>query len=469
MLRASLTAAVLIGLLAVELPAQTQQTGQDVSIAQTGVTLDLSQMRVAAARAVQAGQFDLALSIARAMLVAAPQDSYSHFIIAQAFLRNGQPAEARPAARLSYKLADTPVQKHEAARVAAMTAAEQERYFPAQIWMRRALQYAPDDRVKQRAIAEFRGVRRAARLGLDFGFSITPSSNVNGGSAEELNVVDGFPFVGVLSPDAQALSGTVLQTDLRLDYRLHRDAVSQTSLRGTAQVKRVELSAAARDKAPTARSDNYNATLTEFGLSHTRRLAKDGPVLRAGLFTGRAWFGGEIGYDYGRAELSTVVPLTARTALSLGHLVQEQWNDTGPYSDIRTTGWNSGLSHRLGNRDRMSLVYSDTSVAADNAQLTREVREVRLRYQRARPVGPMKVSVGLGASQALYPDYRVIFPVPGGRKDTTYTADLDLTLHTLDYAGFVPTLRVSAERGTSNVSRFDTEEVSISVGFASAF
>ena len=76
-------------------PAQTpaQATGDEI-------VLSLPQMRVAAARAIQAGQYELAINMAHAMLLADPDDSYSHFIIAQAFLRNGQPEEARPAARL---------------------------------------------------------------------------------------------------------------------------------------------------------------------------------------------------------------------------------------------------------------------------------------------------------------------------------------------------------------------------------
>ncbi|MFZ5961983.1 hypothetical protein ACOXXX_03445 [Thalassococcus sp. BH17M4-6] len=465
--RAVLTAVLAAGLMAPALPA----TPQAPATADAGeeVVLSLPEMRVAAARAVRAGAFELALGIARAMLVADPEDSYSHFIIAQVFLRNGQPEEARPAARMSYKLAKTPVQKHEAARIAALTAARQDRFFPAQIWMRRALHTAPNPAMKARAAHEFRAVRWAARLRLNVGLSVTPSSNVNGGSSEEINTVDGFPIVGVLSPDAQALSGTVARGDLRLRYRLHRSETSQTNLRTSLQVKRVKLSDDARKKAPNAKGSNYDTTLMEIGLSHTQKLTDSGTYLSGGLFLGRAWFGGDVGYDYGRAETTLTHRSSDATALSFGHVRQQQWNDSGPYSDIRTTGWRAALAQRLGNKDRLTLSLATTKSVSDNTQQTSDTQTIRLDYDMARALGPVRLSGGVVASKQHYPDYRVIFPVPGGREDVTLGAKLDMTFHTLDYAGFVPTVTLSAERGDSNVSRFDTDEFSISVGFQSAF
>ncbi|MGR3269344.1 surface lipoprotein assembly modifier [Thalassococcus profundi] len=444
-------------------PALSQQGGGDE------VVLSLPQMRVAAMRAVSAGQYEIAINLAHAMLAAHPDDSFSHFVIAQAFLRNGQPTEARPAAKLSYRLADTPVQRHEAARLAALSEAMDERFLPAQFWLRRAVQAAPDEKMRARTVREFRAARRAAKLHLTFGLSVAPSSNVNGGASEELNVVDGVPLVGILSPDAQALSGYVAQGDLRARYRLRRSEWSQTQLHGALQVRRVTLSDEARDKAPNAKGSTYNSTLFDFGLSHTQKLNEAGTLLTGGGFLGRTWYGGDPAYDYGRASLTLSQPLGDRTSLSFGGLYREQWNDGGPYADVETTGWQAGVTHYLTNDDRLSLSLARSESLSDNTQQTSDGDTLSLGYARAEPVGPVRISAAFSATRKAYPDYRVFIPVPGGREDTEYGATLDLTLHDFDYYGFVPNVRLQAERTDSNVSRFDTETFSISIGFESAF
>lgn len=421
------------------------------------------------AQALQAGRADIALLLADRILTLAPDDSFGHFLRAQAFVQTGRPSAAREPARLAFRHADTPVQKHEAARVAALSAAGRERFFTAQLWMRRALHHAPDDAAKARAGEEFRSVRRASKVSLSFSASVIPSDNVNGGASEEIHVVDGLPIVGRLSPEAVALSGTILRGHAELGYKLHRDRRSETALRAHMRGQAVRLSGEARDKAPEAKGENYNNTIVEFGLHHRRATVAGGPVLGFGVDIGRAWFGGAHSYDLKRASLSLTQALGDRNAVRLGVNRQVQIGIGHDDKDIVNASWSLGLFHTLANDDHLSLsaFYGETD--ADNRQAIRYSRGLSLGYARDEPLGPVTLSGSLLAQRSAYPDYSVILPVPGGRKDDRVSATLNVGLHKLDVMGFIPTMSVTHERTTSNVSRFETTTNSVSFGFKSEF
>jgi hypothetical protein len=85
-------------------------------------------------------------------------------------------------------------------------------------------------------------------------------------------------------------------------------------------------------------------------------------------------------------------------------------------------------------------------------------------------VGPLTFAFGLGAGYARYPDYSLfIFPVPGGREDRTVFGSIEVTPAGYGIAGFVPVLALTASRTDSNVGRFDREQLSLQLGFRSAF
>jgi hypothetical protein len=80
------------------------------------------------------------------------------------------------------------------------------------------------------------------------------------------------------------------------------------------------------------------------------------------------------------------------------------------------------------------------------------------------------VSANLAAGLRLYPDYRVAtIPVPGGRRDESLSASLDIAFQDMTHAGFMPVVSLTAERTDSNVGRFETEALSIGFSIRSAF
>ncbi|MCA0993968.1 hypothetical protein [Alloyangia pacifica] len=448
---------------------RTASVSSEAASAFAGMTLNAAQLRIAALRAVQLGHFELAAELGGLLLRVDPEDAYGHFVIAQAELRGGDTEQARRAARQALRYAETDVQKHEAARVIAAAYARDERYFLSQIWMRRALMVAPSEALEARAGREFQALRGASRLRLSANLGIAPSSNVNGGASEEISTVDGLPVVGILSPSAQALAGTEAQGELALSYAIQRDARSETRLRGFSSARRVWLSPEAQDKAPDVDNGDFGSSALEFGVQHRRRLGEKGPVLGASATLGRAWQGGERAYDYRRAAFSLIQPVGTHSALIAGVSWQGQSDADTEFNDVQTRGAQLGLSHDFGAPGKVTLMLMGGEAESDNGQIARTTRGAQLAYAPAEALGPVELDLSLSAYKSHYPDYSVLLPVPGGREDKTFRADVDVAFTKLDYAGFMPVLNISGARSDSNVSRFETETLSFSLGFKSRF
>ena len=441
----------------------------EAASALSGMTLSAAQMRIAALRAVQTGHYAVAAELGGLLLRADPSDPYGHFVIAHAELRRGNTTAARKAARQTLRYARTDVQKHEAARVMAAAYAQDESYFLSQLWMRRAMMVVLNEAFEQRAGREYKALRTLSRLSLSLELSAAPSSNVNGGASEEISTVDGLPLVGILSPSAQALSGFSARGALSLGYAVQRGPTSETTLRGYGTLRRVWLSDEARDKAPSVENSDFGASSMEIGLQHRRRLGDKGPVVSGSATLGRAWQGGRYSYDYRRAAFSLVQPLGLVTALTAGLSWQHQQDADTAYNDVDTVGYQLGVIHDLGTPGAVSAMLIGGTAESQNGQITRDTGGLRLGYEPGATLGPLRLSFAVSAFEHRYPEYRVLFPVPGGRADEVWRAEMQVTFEKLDYAGFVPVLDLSAERSESNVSRFETETLALSLGFKSRF
>ncbi|MDD9742672.1 MULTISPECIES: hypothetical protein [Marinovum] len=421
-------------------------------------------------RALSADRHDIAGKLALGLLRADPEDPFGHMVMSTVLMRAGNLEEARRAAKLAYRHADTRRQRHEAARVVAATEARDERFVLGQLWMRRALQAAPTAPTRNRSIHEYRALRSAARLKFQIAGQIAPSSNVNNGSADRINVIDGIPVVGILPAASQALSGTIAEIGGRFSYRLHQGAASETRLTGGGQLRRVRLSDEARKKAPQAEDADYGSTYVALGLSHHRALGAAGGLASARLSFGQVWNGGDRSYDLASGGLSYGFDLGPELRLTAGANYQIRHNDADGLADVETTGVSFGAIHTMANKDRLALTVGTTWAASDNGQSRSTERSARLSYHRAKPIGPVSLSAAIGVSETTYPDYRILFwSVPGGREDTRSSAEVNVSFDRLGYMGFTPTLKLSSERTLSNVSRFETDELSVSLGLRTAF
>jgi hypothetical protein len=143
-------------------------------------------------------------------------------------------------------------------------------------------------------------------------------------------------------------------------------------------------------------------------------------------------------------------------------------------ADSTVISLTGGLTRRLSSGDtlRFTLNLSDTD--SDSSQRRYKSVNVRADYQFRDTFGPKglnaKISAGLAVAHSDYEAYG-FFPIaaPGGRQETSIYADVTAVFQNIDYAGFAPAVTVRAGRKSSNVSRFNTKELSVSLGIQSKF
>lgn len=434
------------------------------------VELSIPLARGLAEAAIRSGDFALAAQMAQALLAADPEDDFAHYVMAHAARGDARPRAARRSAARAFRYAETDGRRFEAAQMAARGALDAGQFTVAQYWLRRASDVAPTDQARAVAVRDFRAVRQMNPFNFQLRFSVAPSSNVNNGTEDALNVIDGVPVVGLLSPDALALSGTKFSTDFRARYRLHETAERRTELTARVFLRRVALSDEAKDLAPMARNGDYAFNVLEAGLRHDMALGERAGVLSLSGALGDITYGGDPYLDYARLDVLHVKPVAGRGRLHYGLGLEARRYDVAPDRPERIAELSLGYAHALASGDRLSLGLSLRGNDVDSTTLLSRGVTARLGYDFGRAFGPVTLSAGLAASYTDYPDYRVAtIRVPGGRQDESIAATLDFAFQDIQHAGFQPVVSLKAERTLSNVSRFETESVSVGFGFRSAF
>ena len=228
------------------------------------VNLTADQLRGFAAELVAEGDAPRALAVTEALLNRNPQDVGALILRAQAALALGESGLALDAASTAYDAAKDDGTRYIAARLAARAHAEQRQDTRAQIWLRRARQYAPDARSAEDVAEDYRFLRDRNPWSTQLRFGVSPTNNVNNGSSSE-TVLLFSPFGvarGTLNAEARALSGLAINAGATTSYRLAESRTAITFLDATADAVTYVLSETAED-ALRADRDEANARREE--------------------------------------------------------------------------------------------------------------------------------------------------------------------------------------------------------------
>lgn len=449
--------------------------------------ISLDQGRTLAVQALRDGKPALAIEIARALWDADKRDSATYAIIATAYSQMSEHKAARKAAAQAYRYTKVKPDRLQMAELAARSALREERPTLTQIWLRRAAINTNDETATRQIAQDYGKVRQLNPWSFRLFGGIRPSDNVNNGSESGLQIIDGVPYVGRLSGSDQALSGIVGTLDAAVSYRLRVSNTSSTSIGVRAYVKRIALSNAAKiiaTPAPnplepnptTPRNAEFGSTFAEISLKHRHKVAgsKKNAVANYGLALGGSWYGQNTSYYFGRITAGRRWTVSDDTQLSLSGAFEVRDVPSSTRADSTVISLTGGLTHRLSSGDtlRFTLNLSDTD--SDSSQRRYKSVNVRADYQFRDTFGPKglnaKISAGLAVAHSDYEAYG-FFPIaaPGGRQETSIYADVTAVFQNIDYAGFAPAVTVRAGRKSSNVSRFNTKELSVSLGIQSKF
>ncbi len=456
-LRAALAAAVFL-------------TGASVQAQTAGeITMKPGQARAFAAAMLRDGKPALAAQLAHGLLQRDPADASAHFILARAYQQMHRPQEGRRAAAQAFRHARSPLAHFRSSQLAATLAYESARPGLAQLWLRRSWNHAPDEKARDVLKRDYRVLRALNPWSLQARFSVQPSDNVNNGAEDPYFIIDGLPFVGILSGDAQALSGIKMTGDLTLGYRISGSKDRQTRLSGRLYLSRVSLSDAARAQAPDARNSDFAYTRFELSAEHQKSLGKGRGALgyQAGL--SHSWLAGADHQNAVRLGLTRQIPLSKGKSLLIATQI-ERVLPAGHGPALNRAELRMRLSQKTKNGGHLSYGLTVDLTDSDSANSRRQRLSAVATYAWPKPVGPARLSLSLGGAVTHYPDYLIGWArVPGGREDRSLFGSVDLVFDALDYAGFVPSLKLHAQKTQSNVSRFETKELSVSLGVVSKF
>lgn len=425
--------------------------------------LDIPEARRLAIGLAQAGQARAAREVARVLLQRDPEDVTALIVLARAERDLGHFGAAQAAGRRAYRLAAPGNERFTAAMATAQALSSDGRRTWAQLWLRRAVEDAPDDLRRAVAARDFAYVRSRNPLTLQFGFGLAPSSNVNGGPTTNTLVIGGIEFV---DPDAVPLPGLVATLDLGAGYiiDLAPGQILTFGLRG--QLQDVALSDDAKDKAPDAEGSDYAQDVLAARIGWALSPAHGRSRTMIDLEFGREWSG--------REALADTVELSLRHERMLSPSDRLGFTLAGDHvtrldASLRSSdGVRVGVDwmHILPSKDLAAVSLTLERVMSDAASIAHRSVDVRFSYARAEPVLGMALAgyLTLGARHDDEPLYSA-----EPRKDTSLELGVTATMLNLDYMGFAPEVGLVRSRTWSNVSLNDTEETQLRVGIRSSF
>ncbi|WP_319826287.1 hypothetical protein [Thalassovita sp.] len=430
--------------------------------------LTAAQMRAAAVVALDSGRPQVALALSRALLTRDPDDLMALLAQARAARDMGRFALAETAARRAWALSDTDGERYDSARMLAQVLSSQGQRTRAQLWLRRAVQNAPDPATRAQAVRDFTYVRARNPLKLNLSFAASPESNINNGSIrDETQVFDFFSqqyIVADLSGGALALSGLEARAGLDLRYTLSESPRHRTDLVLQAGMRRYHLSDSAKAAAPAVSASDFAYDNLDIGLQH--RWRQDGwGEMQMGLLAGGARYGGQAYSQRLRLDTGLSRPLGPQARMTLSFGAEATRGPRAPHADLLRMGLD--LTRRTGNGGQLTgfVTLTTSQSAAEAADFT----EAQLGLE-TRPAWKMFGSaptLGLALRWRDYDSY-VLFS-PDGRQDREASAYIKVRFAGAEYMGFTPSLTISASRTDSSIGLFDVDRTGVALGIESAF
>lgn len=445
--------------------------GLDPTVGQAETAeISLAQGHVMARQALMAGDFGFAMDLALALLDADPEDADALAILASGLIRVGDYPAAQSTARRAYRHADAGLQSYEAARIAALAAKLDNRLTLSQLWLRRAANHAEFPNLAAQTAQDYRQVAAQNPLWFRANVSVRQSDNVNGGSDTALNVIDGVPWVGTLSAEAQALSGTVASTQVSARYRLDQSSEHMTSLTGQLLTQNVFLSNEAQASAPTLTNADLSSYSLTAGIEHREKWGDITATTHAQV--GQVWSADTKSYDLVRLGTGLSYGLNDSAALSatLNHEMRFDQTGRGNDDEVMTVGASVVALARDGSAEgRWSLGISHSATQSPIASRANTASTLYASFAPNMQGKPVQLQASIGRSVTRFDDYTLQPVFSGERRDDTTFAMIEAAFPNMTYAGFMPVISLRSVQTDSNISRFTRSETGIEIGYRSSF
>ena len=441
------------------------------------------EMEQAALVSLQSRNPAQALVIADALIARDPDDLTPRLLQARALRDLSRFGEAREAASMAWKLAETDGQKYSAALITAQILSSDGKRTRAQLWLRRAVQHAPTPELAHVAKRDFQYVQQQNPWSTDLAFTLAPNSNINNGSIRETLGVEVFTPFGFVDPPlaggALALSGVEYGGRLNTRYRFAQSETTAHDILFSTSYRSFILSGSARDILRQELLDDIDpdndddpiATGADFAFASASlgyrflNINMDGRGEFSGaVHLGQNWYGGDRLSSFLRTSLSQSVRPSRERKFSFG--ATAEINEGQLTSDTERLEIFANVDRRLSSRNLLYYGVSLAGQTSENTSLEYTELELRTGVMLAKPIMGATLEFGLNAS---YRDYDISPYDRSGREDLRLSADVTAVFREIDYYGFNPSVTFSASNTSSNINLYDSNRFGLSFGIRSAF
>lgn len=432
-----------------------------VAPATAQLSLDRAEARALAQTLLAEGQPRAAREIAIGLLREDQTDFGMLLLLARADRAVGRNDTATWAATQAWKQAGTEKQRFAAAMVRAQVLSSQGNRTMAQVWLRRAAEIAPDAAARALAIRDFRYVRWRNPLSVRLSFGARPSSNINNGSKSDRMVIGGLPFT--LTGASRALSGMELSYGISASYR--KPLAEGRSLRfglafdGRAAV----LSDAARAQAPDAENADFAYQSVELRFGGSFASGAEGTT-HVDFVLGQNWYGGNDLSRFARANLAQDIALNDTTGLRLSLQLEDQHRLDSATRSSQAVTLRGDWSRALGD-GQLGFGLGLRETVSDSVSIAHSAALASASYSLGQPVLGAETTFSLALEARDYEGSAF----GTARADRKTVLGVSFLFSEVDYLGFAPVIRLTAERNASNLAIYDTEGLGLSLGIQSVF
>lgn len=429
------------------------------------VRLSREEAKVAAVGFLKEGRTREALAVAESVLQGAPEDISALLLKSRALRELGRYTEAAETGERAWTLAADDRGRYFAAQIVAQALSSDRRRTMAQLWLRRAAEVAPDDRLRAAAVQDFRYVRSRNPWRTDLSFTLAPSDNINGAPKTNRFSLGGLDLI---NPAAVPLSGLRYGAGLHSRYTIPLGPDQRLWIGGTGRRERVELSEKARDEVPSAENGDYSYDAVGTELGYERRDAEGRALSRVRLGFGRDWRGGELYSDSRSLDLEHERELAPGWVAGVALGYEQELRHDLSLRDAGTRSAGLTLTRRMAGGNWLRLGVDGADVISDSPAVAHDAWGVSLRYGLGRPVLGKTVlpsfTLGWEAAEFETPLYGA-----EARSDREVSLGVDMVFPKLDLYGFAPTLGVSVSDRSSNFSLFESRSTDLRLGLRSLF
>ncbi len=412
------------------------------------------------------GQPTQAIALAQSMLAGNPDSYAAFFLTALAQSELGQFQQSAQSAGQAFRVARSPDEKVQAARLAASARFRLQQFTRAEWWLRRAANNARTDEDFDNIGREFQNIRRNNPLSIWVNFSAAPSDNINNGSEDDFFQLEGLPFIFDLPPDQRALSGIEFAGDVQLSYRISQGPRQQTNLGAYIYGRTFALSDEAQDSVPDLSGSDFALTLIDLSVTHERLIFDQLGPSSAALNFGKSHYSGEPLWNYWKVTLGQGFTVDDSSTFSLFASFQDQAAQLESQRDTEISEITGRYATSLANDDQLQFALTGRLNDTSDAETTYEEYQANIDYTISQPVFGANWSFNLGLGHINYDEFTLSLD---GRQDNYVSLGGTVTFPDISYFGFSPSLSITAKRTESDVSQFTSSQVQGRLGIQSNF